>query len=144
MQEIFRLFRLDIATEGKYRDKFDEPLPDLSRHMAEGDLLPLLDCPNHDAPDFEVVVFVNSDGLEVAIGGTELDVALAAVGEVEVLDGELVVEEGDDDVTIPRLYGSVDDGDVTIADAGFHHRIAFHASVERGFGVRDEVAIEVE
>ena len=110
----------------------------------EGDLLPLLDCPNHDAPDFEVVVFINSDGLEVAIGGTELDVALAAVGEVEVLDGELVVEEGDDDVTIPRLYGSVDDGDVTIADAGFHHRIAFHASVEGGFGVGDEVTIEVE
>ena len=112
--------------------------------MAEGDLLPLLDCPNHDAPDFEVVIFINSDWLEVAIGGTELDVALAAVGEVEVLDGELVVEEGDDDVTIPRLYGSVDDGDVTIADAGFHHRIAFHTSVESGFWMSDEVSIEVE
>lgn len=35
VQEIFRLFRLDIATGGQYRDKFDEPFPDLSRHTAE-------------------------------------------------------------------------------------------------------------
>ena len=32
VQEIFRLFRPDIATGGIYRDTFDEPLPDLSRH----------------------------------------------------------------------------------------------------------------
>ena len=35
MQKIFRLFRLDKATGCKYRDKLDEPLPDLSLHRAD-------------------------------------------------------------------------------------------------------------
>ena len=35
VQEIFRFFRPNIATKGKYRDKFDEPLPNLSRHTAK-------------------------------------------------------------------------------------------------------------
>ena len=80
-------------------------------------LFPLLDRPNHDPPDFEIVIGINPDGAEVAIGWTKLDVALAAMGEVKILDGELIVDESYNDVTILGLYGSVDDGDVTIADA---------------------------
>ncbi len=107
-------------------------------------LFPLLDRPNHDAPDFEVVVGINPDGTEVAIGGTKLNIALAAMGDVEVLDGELIVDESYNDVTILGLYGSVDDGDITIADACFHHRITFHASIEGRFGMLDKDSIEIE
>ena len=107
-------------------------------------LFPLLDCPNHDALDFEVVVCIYPDGAEVAIGGTELDVSFVAMGKVEVLDGEFIVDKSDNDVTILGLNGSVDDSDVTIADSGFHHLITFHTSVEGRFGMLDEVSIEVE
>ena len=58
VQEIFRLFRLDIATGGKYRDKLDEPLPDLSRHTAEikGGWLAGPDVGYHELENLRIVI----------------------------------------------------------------------------------------
>ena len=52
------------------------------------------------------------------------------MGKVKILDGKLIVNESDNDVSVPRLYGSVDDSYVTIIDASFNHRIAFHFPIE--------------
>ncbi len=45
------------------------------------------------------------------------------MGEVQILDGELFVDVSDNDIAILRLYRSVDYSDVTITDAGLHHRV---------------------
>ena len=66
------------------------------------------------------------------------------MGKVKIFDGELIVEESDNDIAILRLYGSVDYSDVSITDAGLHHRIALHTPIERGFRVLDKVTIEVQ
>ena len=107
-------------------------------------LLPLLNRPDHDSPDFKVVICINSNGKEVAIGRTELDVSFTAMRKVEILDGEFIVEESDNDITIPWLNNSVDNCDVTITDACFHHRIALNPTIECCFRVLDKVTIEVE
>ena len=37
---------------------------------VRGGLLPLLDRPDHHPPNLEIIVGINPDGLEVAIGGS--------------------------------------------------------------------------
>jgi len=108
------------------------------------ELFPILDCPNHDSPDLEVVIDIDADGLELSIGRTKLDVALMAMGKVKIFDSELLVDVSDNHISVPWLYGTVDDRNVAITDAGLYHRIALHTCVERGLRVGDEVTIEVE
>ena len=64
---------------------------------------PLLDRPDHHAPDLEIVVRINSYGLVVPIGRTQLDISLLTMRQVEILDGELLVDVGDYHVAIIRL-----------------------------------------
>lgn len=103
-----------------------------------------MDGPDDDAPDFEIVRIVDADGMVFGVGGAEFDVAVVFVAEVEVFDGELVVDESDDDIAVGGFGRAVDDGDVAVVDAGVDHAVAVHAAIEGGFGVADEVAVEVE
>ena len=66
------------------------------------------------------------------------------MGQVEELDGELLIDEPHHDVTIVRFDGAVNDSDVSVVDACFYHGVACHTTVECGFGVLDEVAVEVQ
>lgn len=105
---------------------------------------PVFDGPNNDAPDFKVVVGIDADGLEVFVGGSQLYVSVVSVAEVEVFDGEFFVDVCHDDVAVLCFDRAVDDGYVAVVNAGFNHRVAFHFSVECGFGIADEIAIEVD
>ena len=66
------------------------------------------------------------------------------MGQVEELDGELLIDEPHHDVSIVRFDRAVNDSDVSVVDACVYHGVACHTTVEGGFGVLDEVAVEVQ
>ena len=99
---------------------------------------------NHCTPDAELVRVVNPEHGVVGVGRAQLNVAVLAVCQVEVLHREATIPPGNDDGTIVGFHGAVDDYPVAIEDAGILHRIAIHIAIERSLGVLDEVAVEVQ
>ena len=47
-------------------------------------------------------------------------------------------------ISVVRLQRTVYHGNVSIADAGFHHRVAGYAGIECCLGILYQVAVEVE
>jgi len=66
------------------------------------------------------------------------------VTQVEVLDGELIIDISHDHITVLWFDGTVNDSYVTIIDASFNHRIAFHFPIECSFRIANKVTIEVQ
>ena len=46
---------------------------------------------------------------------------------VQILDGEIVIDLGHDDIAMACLQGAIDDEDVPVADASFRHGSTAHA-----------------
>ena len=65
-----------------------------------------MDDVSDDAPDLEVHVFGNLDGVEVAISGEEVE---AVVAMADAFDGEVAVENGNDDGCFTGFEGAVYD-----------------------------------
>lgn len=105
---------------------------------------PGLDGVDHHAPHLEVVGLVDAYGLIFGVGWSQFYVALVAVRQVEVFDGEFVVHIGHHYRAVGWFARLVDHRDVAVVDAGIHHRVAFNATVEGSFGMLYQVAVEVK
>jgi hypothetical protein len=51
----------------------------------------VLDCPDHNAPNKEVILWCDSDGFEVLVGGSQLDISIRFMSQVKEFDGELTI-----------------------------------------------------
>ena len=69
--------------------------------------------------------------------------AFVVVVAAELLDGELTVHGGDDDVAVVGLERLVNNNDVAIEHPCVVHAVARHTGVEGGVGVRGEFAGDV-
>lgn len=78
------------------------------------------------------------------IGGYQFDIAVSQVGTVDELKGELTIEESQHHVTVMYVCRLVHHDDVTFGDTGIAHTISLDATIERGFGMTDKVAVEIE
>ena len=114
--------------------------------IADGIPLHRLHCfiVHTTTPHTEVVVGVDAYRQIVSVGGSQLDVALLLVLQVEILDGKLAVDERHDDVAVDGLQRAVDHRDVAVADTRLNHRVARHTPVERSLRILYKVAVEVE
>jgi hypothetical protein len=96
----------------------------------------------HDAaPDLEVHALDDLDGVVGVVLRHQADAPLLYA---EALDAQLVVDAGDDDVSVVGLDRAVHDEDRAGADADARHRVARDAHVEGLDRVLDQVAVEVE
>lgn len=62
----------------------------------------------------------------------------------ELLDGELAIDDGDDDAPVHRFEGTIHDEQIAIMDAEAGHRVSLHADEEGGFLMFDQVFVEAE
>ena len=77
---------------------------------------------------------------EGGVGGFELDTAQALV---QLLDREIAIDDGDNNVVVPGLDCPVDYQDVAVKDAGFAHGVAPSAQQEGGLRVFDQRGAKV-
>ena len=94
----------------------------------------LVNAVGNDTPHGEVVLCGNADGLESGIVRYE-PAAFVVVVAAELLDGELTIHGGDDDVAIVGFERLVDDNDVAIEQPCVVHAVAGDAGVEGGVRV---------
>ena len=76
---------------------------------------------------------IDDDRLEIRVLGNQFDKAAAML---QALDGDFLVEPGDDDLAVARLVGLVHGEQVAVEDAGIDHRQAAH--LEQVIGARAE------
>ena len=75
------------------------------------------------------------------IGRVFWDEVKGVAFDFNTLDGELVIEDGYDDLSTLGSEGSVDNEDVSVMDAPFFHRVSFDADEEGGGGMGNEKLI---
>ena len=88
---------------------------------------------NH-APHGEIILCGNADGLESGIVRYE-PAAFVVVVAAELLDGELTVHSGNNDVAVVGFERLVDNNDVAIEQPCVVHAVARDAGVEGSLGV---------
>ena len=64
--------------------------------------------------------------------------------QVEVLDGELIIDISNDNIPVLSFDGTVNDSYIAIIDTCFNHRIAFHLAIECCFWVPNQITIEIQ
>ena len=67
----------------------------------------------------------------------------AALVHTKLLDGELTIDIGDDEIAVACLQLFVDDSEVAVEDAGIGHRVARHPHVERCLAMSHDEFVEV-
>ena len=95
----------------------------------------------HHAPDQQLLVGRDGDNGVAGISRAELD--QPALLE-EAFDGQLAVQDRDDDIVVLRLQRAVHDQEVTIVQSGALHGVAGQADIERGGWVMDQELMKVE
>src|SRR5439155_12148936 len=113
---IHPFWRLDARTKFKSElaDEPDHHAEDLERAFRAYDRISLVFGPQHELPAFEI----------------------------QALQGELVVDDRDDDFALLRGDTFFDDDEVAIENAGILHRIALHADEHRRGWAVDQVIID--
>ena len=101
------------------------------------------DVVGEHAPDDEVVLLGDADRLVLFVGGDEPE-ALPGLVYLDPLEGELAVDEGDDDIAVGRLDALVDDEQVAVVDAAVAHGVADGPGVEGGGRMAHQFLIEVD
>ena len=97
----------------------------------------LFDGVDHDAPNAELVVFVDGDGFVCRIGGFQPNGFLTGCfgSHSNVFERKFSVQETDGCVAVFGLKGFIDDKQITIFDAGILHGVAFDTAEKRTGGV---------
>lgn len=95
----------------------------------------------YHAPDEEVVLFGDFDGLEFGVGRLEPEVPFV---QEYPFQRKLPVDEAHSNIAVFGLQRLVDDHNVPVADASAFHAVADNASIESGCGVLDDIMIEVQ
>ena len=104
----------------------------------------MLDSPDDNPPDFKIILSSNSDGLKILIGWSQFYIAIFLVAHVEILDSKLSIDTAYYNISIPWFKGTIYDCYVVIADTCFYHGISLYLTIECGFRIVNEVAIEVK
>ena len=66
------------------------------------------------------------------------------MSQIEILDGKLIIDISNDNIPILSFDGTVNDSNITIIDASFNHRIAFHLAIECCFWIPNQITIEIQ
>ena len=98
------------------------------------------DARGDDAPDLAVVLANRQRGI-VRVLGCEMPLPR---DPFQAFDGQLAVENGNDDVVRLRADPAIDDQQIAIEYPGIAHRFPGGADEERGCGPADQMLIEVE
>ena len=93
------------------------------------------------APDDEVVFFFDEPGRVQGVFGHQLDHAASAV---QTLDGELVVELGDDDAVVLGVDAAVHQQRIAFVDANAGHGVALDAEDVGGVFVANQLLVQVD
>lgn len=100
-----------------------------------------MDAPAHNAPDREFLIPRDEDIPMAGIAGTQQH---ALRQPAELLDGELAIDDGNDDAPVSRFDGTIHDEQIAIMDAEAGHRVSLHANEVGGFLMLDQVFVEAE
>ena len=66
------------------------------------------------------------------------------MSQIEILDGELIIDISNNNIPVLCFNGTVNDSYITIIDASFNHRIAFHLAIECCFWIPNQITIEIQ
>ena len=94
----------------------------------------------HHTPDHEVILFFDESCRVNGVLSDELD---HATSSIESLDGELVVQQRNDDVVVLGVHAAIDQERITLVDTDPCHGIAFDTKhIGRCF-VTDQLLVKV-
>ena len=100
-----------------------------------------MDDVGDDAPDLEFLSVAKLDRWEVGILGEQLNPASPTV---EPFDSEVAIDDGNHNGPVGWIQRAIDDQEIAFMNAGIDHGVAGHPQEVRGFGMTDQVFIEIE
>lgn len=101
-----------------------------------------MDHVGHYAPDHEAVGLIHTDGGEMLVPRHKPTEGAALI-YLKLLDGELAIHKGDDEVAVGGLYLAVYYGQVAIQNASIRHAVARDADIESRLTMTYQDIVEV-
>ena len=101
----------------------------------------LFDAAGHNAPDFNRLAFFWDDIWKSRIGGFKFDTAGALI---QVLDGEISVDDGDHDMVMTGFDGTVHHQNIFVKNARIHHGLTAGAQEIGSLRMHDQHLRQVD